>query len=489
MSLASLELSTDLSTALADSYPPLHKYWPNLNQVSPQQALFLLDHSREGAYGGAARGGKSDALMAAALQYVDVPGYAGLILRRTFPELRGADGLLARAHRWLTNTDAVWNEQTHTWTFPSGAILEFGHVESEQDRFKYDGRAYQFVGFDELTSFTELQYDHIGFTRTSPQVSVGVPLRTRGSCTPTGTHVGWVRRRFIRDRKPDVMFVPASVYDNPGVDAAEYALSLDRVPEDLRRRLLFGDWESFEGAAFEIADDHLIQMFEPPDAFARFEAADYGLNGAPWALWTVDFEGNLIATDMLYERDLLPSDLCPLILAKRADGWGKDNRAHIDPSVWHRTGARNKWGAPAMLADEFSDNGIRVEPANNDPRAGLMRIRELLKFDPEHPFPDWHPKRGQMGAPRVFFLEPTVGALLQELRDAPLQPVEKRDGGEIIDPEWESRHGHAVAMTRYAVLSRPGPSEKPYEPLDDPRAETLRRLTSARNDKPRFEVV
>lgn len=475
--------SKDLAQVLADDYPPLGQYWPNLVKVSVPQALFLLDQGRESVYGGAARGGKSDALLAAALQYVDVPGYAALILRRTFPELRGADGLLARAHSWLTRTDAKWNEQTRTWTFPSGAVLEFGHVETEQDRFKYDGRAYQYVGFDELTSFAELQYDHIGFTRTSPQVAVPVPLRTRGSCTPTGVGVGWVKKRFITRRADDVTFVPASVVDNPGVDATQYAASLERVPEDLRKRLLYGDWEAFEGAAFDVTDASLIDRFELPDAFDRFEALDYGFNGAPWALVAVDYEGNLVFVDMLYERDMIVSHLAPLVIAKRKGGWGFGHPAYCDPSVWHRTGTLNRFSRPAMLADEFTDNGVPIVPANNDPRAGLMRVRELLSCEETHLFPQWHPLAGEPGSPRLFFHQSNCAALIEELQSAPVLPLDsgKSGAGEVVDPGWESAHGHACAMARYAVMTRPSPSTEAREPLPDPRAELLRKVREERD--------
>jgi hypothetical protein len=147
----------------------------------------------------------------------------------------------------------------------------------------------------------------------------------------------------------------------------------------------------------------------------------------------------------------------------------------MDPSVWHRTGTRDKLGRPAMLADEFSDAGVPIVPANNDPRAGMMRMRELLRCDPSHSFPDWHPKAGEKGSPRLFFVRRTTEAMVEELQSAPLQPPEKADGGEKVDPEWESRHGHACAMARYAVMTRPGPSQRAYEPLDDPRAEALRK--------------
>jgi hypothetical protein len=459
-----------LTTLISARWPALGRYCPHAPS-EPQLAFLLLDH-REVFYGGAAGGGKSDALLMAALQYVDEPGYHALIVRRTFAQLSKGDTLILRSQHWLARTDAVWNEQRKRWTFPSGATLEFGHVEHETSMFDYDGAAFQFIGFDEATSFTERQYEYIGFSRARRSTGLaeaGVPIRTRATGTPGGEGHSWVKRRFIDKREPGVVFIPAKVADNPGLDVADYAASLGHLPDELRRQLLDGDWGAFEGAAFTIGDEHLVDGFELRDAHERFEACDYGLNGAPWALCPVDFEGNVVFADMLYEKDLLPSDLCELVLANRKAGWGFGHQAFADPSIWHRTGTRNRWGAPAMLADEFTDHGVQLTPANNDPRAGLIRLRELLEPDPAHPFPSWHPRAGQLGAPRVFFHRARCERLVDELRSARLQPLDKPDGGEKIDPEWESRHGHAVAMCRYAVMTRPAPSVEPR----DERAEML----------------
>jgi hypothetical protein len=476
-------------------FPTLPRYYPHFHRLSAPQAAFLLLDSREAFYGGAAGGGKSDALLMAALQHVDKPGYHALLLRRTFPELEGADGLITKAHEWLgeyrASGDADWNEQKHRWTFPSGATLQFGHVQDEKAMYRYQGQAYQFVGFDELTHFTERQYEYIAFTRSrrvTAHQHAGIPVRARSASNPGNVGHGWVKRRFIDQRKPGVFFIPAKIDDNPGLDRATYSQDLSHLPEELRRQLLDGDWGAFEGAAFKVDETHLITRFEPNDAFTRFEAADYGLNGAPWCLWSVDFEGNLIAVDMVYERDMLPSDLATLVVERRKHGWGINNQAYIDPSVWHRTGQRNKWGAPAMLADEFTDNGVAVTPANNDPRAGLIRLRELLRVDPAHPFPSWHERAGQMGAPRIFFDAARTAPLVEELQSAPLQPVDKRDGLEIVNPDWESKHGHAVAMCRYAVMTRPRTPDEPEQPLDDPRAELLRQYMKRRDDNDRARL-
>lgn len=467
--------------------------------MSPQQCLWLLTDAPEAFYGGAAGGGKTYALLMAALQYVDVPKYAALILRRTMPQLTQPGQLIPVSKEWFLSEDVptverpAWNEQRHDWTFPSGAVLRFGHVEHEDSKFNYQGGGYHFTGFDELTQFSETQYKYIAFSRRRRDMTFarqGIPTRVRSAANPGGIGHAWVKPRFVdeKTRRPGAVFIPAKVNDNRGLDIAEYVETLSELDDTLRAQLLDGDWGAFEGAAFTITDDHLIDAFPLDDSLERFEAADYGLNGAPWALCPVDFEGNVVFWDMLYEKNLLPSDLAALVVAKRKAGWGLEHDAFMDPSVWHRTGARNKWGAPAMLADEFTDNGVHIIPANNDPRAGLIRLRELLTLDPAHPFPDWHPRRGELGAPRVFFHRTQVAALVSELQSAPLQPLDKRDGGEIIDPTWESRHGHACALARYAVMTRPAPTPAPELEFDDPRAALLHKIVN-RSTVPSYQRV
>lgn len=475
-----LSARSPIATMLADRFPPLARYWPNLRSVSAQQAAFLLLDQLEAFYGGAAGGGKSDALLAAALQYTDRPHYQALILRRTLAELALPGAIMARSHEWLSGRDARWNDDKKTWTFPSGATLTFGYAESERDIYRYQGSDWLFVGWDELTQFPPGPYRYL-FSRLRRNKGVNIPLRVRAAANPGGVGHQWVLQRFpiAAGKTPGDcagrVFIPARVQDNPGLDVDEYVQSLAELDDTLKAQLLHGDWGAFEGQAFTVDDRHLVDSFPLSDAHDRFEAADYGLNGAPWCLWPVDFEGNLVAYDMLYERNLLPSDVAALVVARRKSGWGLDNRAFVDPSVWHRTGARDKWGRPAMLADEFTQAGVDVQAANNDPRAGLIRLRELLACDPDHRFPSWHPRAGEPGAPRIFFHRGRCASLVEELRSAPLQPIDRRLGGEIIDPEWESRHGHAVAMCRYAVMTRPDPSPAPAPVPESQQAEALQR--------------
>lgn len=213
------------------------------------QLEFLLADAREVLYGGAAGGGKSSALLMAALQYVDTPGYAAIIFRRTYADLSKPGALMDRAREWLSGTDAVFNEQKHMWRFPSGATLSFGHLEAEKDKYDYQGAEFQFIGFDELTQFQETQYRYL-FSRLRRLKSTKVPLRMRASSNPGGAGHAWVFRRFFTEAQPKRCFIPAKLEDNPHLDREAYEESLNELDPVTRRQLRNGDWEVREAGEY-----------------------------------------------------------------------------------------------------------------------------------------------------------------------------------------------------------------------------------------------
>jgi hypothetical protein len=92
---------------LSESFPALAKYCPHDPSLNPRQAAFLWLPNREAFYGGAAGGGKSDAVLAGALQYADVPGYAAILFRRTYTDLSLPGAIMARSEEWLRGSDAT----------------------------------------------------------------------------------------------------------------------------------------------------------------------------------------------------------------------------------------------------------------------------------------------------------------------------------------------------------------------------------------------
>ena len=68
---------------------------------SPQkkQAQFMERGEYEALYGGAAGGGKSDALLVEALRQVNIPCYRGIIFRKTYPQLTELEDRSAAIYR------------------------------------------------------------------------------------------------------------------------------------------------------------------------------------------------------------------------------------------------------------------------------------------------------------------------------------------------------------------------------------------------------
>ena len=239
---------------------PWTAYIPH-RPTAKQLAYLLLDNT-EALYGGAAGGGKSDALLMAALQYVDNPDYSALLFRRSYTDLSLPGALMDKAKEWLMPTDAKWRESSKTWTFPSGATLTFGYLEHVGDEYRYQSTEFQFIGFDELTQFEESKYRYM-FSRLRRKADGGPPLRMRSTSNPGGIGHEWVRSRFLDSDPADSgrVFIAARLPDNPHLDQESYVQSLAQLDPVTRRQLLQGDWTArqpgnlFQREWFQVVED------------------------------------------------------------------------------------------------------------------------------------------------------------------------------------------------------------------------------------------
>lgn len=271
--------------------PKTTEYIPH--RPTPKQAAFLLLPHMEAFYGGEPGGGKSDALLMGALQYVDVPSFAAILFRRTFADLALPGALMDRSREWLMNTAARWNEQRKTWTFPSGATVSFGYLENENDKYRYQSAEFQYIAFDEVSQFMERQYTFL-FTRLRRLADSPVPLRVRSASNPPTTADGqWVKERFVLHRSPQRPFIPAGLNDNPHIDKATYLTSLGHLDE-VSRRALFDWFASVEGLVFASFNDENLTD-EEPDPDLPFELAiDDGYFPDPRATLFVQKKGTHI---------------------------------------------------------------------------------------------------------------------------------------------------------------------------------------------------
>lgn len=274
--------------------------------ASLTQKVFLRTYALEALFGGAAGGGKSSALLMAALQYVDVPGYSAILFRRTYADLALPGAIMDRFQSWMASEEDVrWNANNYTAVFPSGARISFGYLNNQQDYLRYKGAEFQFIGMDEVTEIRESDYRYMfsRLRRPSSGPLAKVPLRMRCASNPAPN---WVRQRFIVEgRETGRIFVPSKLTDNPGIDAASYRQTLQALDPVERRRLEEGDWWSttlgslFDRESFILLDQNEIPEISSAARAVRFWdlAATEPSPSNPDPDWTV-------GTLMLFDRGI-----------------------------------------------------------------------------------------------------------------------------------------------------------------------------------------
>jgi len=236
---------------------------------TPKQQAFLLLNCRDAFYGGAVGGGKSDALLMAALQYVDIPGYNAILIRDTYTNLSKPEGLIPRSHEWLQGTDARWRDGSY-WEFPTNsfpATLTFGYLSGPQDHFNYMSSAFQYVGIDEVVGIRENQALYM-FSRMRRLENSPVPIRFRCASNPPlreqVARGAWVKDRYVNPyTRGSRVFIPANMDDNPYLDTDEYKTTFSESGIDpiTRQQLEKGDWEiraqgrMFSRSWFPIVDE------------------------------------------------------------------------------------------------------------------------------------------------------------------------------------------------------------------------------------------
>ena len=255
---------------------------PRESPYSPEtpsltQKVFLRTYSLEALFGGAAGGGKSSALLMAALQYIDVPNYSAILFRHTYADLALPGAIMDRFQRWIAEEEDIkWNANNYTAVFPSGARISFGYLNNSQDYLRYKGAEFQFIGMDEVTEIREADYRYL-FSRLRRPASgplAKVPLRMRCASNPAPN---WVRQRFIIEGKEQGrIFVPSFLTDNPGIDAESYRQSLQALDPIERKRLEEGDWWSTTlGSMFDRESVVLLDQNEVPELSSMARAVRF----------------------------------------------------------------------------------------------------------------------------------------------------------------------------------------------------------------------
>lgn len=230
---------------------------PNL-KPSPKQSLFLSSKADETFYGGAAGGGKSAALCAEAItSCLEDEGHHTYIFRRTIKELK--QSVLPELYKQLGPYPFKYNSQDATFSFSNGSIIQLAYLDNEADKYRYQSAEIHTLLFDELTHFTQDQYEYLKTRVRSEKPRL---MRIMSASNPGNVGHGWVKAYFIDGHPPESifkditgvtkMFIPATVSDHPNPTFREtYTKQLEALSDEaLKRALLHGDWDIFSGQVF-----------------------------------------------------------------------------------------------------------------------------------------------------------------------------------------------------------------------------------------------
>lgn len=449
------------------------------------QTEFLAANEREVLYGGSAGGGKSYGLLADPMRYFGNGNFNGIILRRTNDELRE---LIWKSQEIYPKAypGAKWQEKKSQWVFPSGARLWMTYLERDEDVLRYQGQAFSYIAFDELTQHsTPFAWNYMrSRLRTTDST---LPLFMRATTNPGGPGHSWVKKMFIdpapagkRFAATDLdtglpmvfpethakagqplfyrRFIPASLKDNPYLMAdGQYEANLLALPEMQRRQLLEGDWAVADGAAFpEFKQSvHVVEPFDIPSEWRRFRSCDYGYSSYSAVHW--------FAIDPSYEtlyvyRELYVSKHTGKDLGRAVlDAERGENIQYgvLDSSCWH-----NRGQIGPSIAEEMIAMGCRWRPSDRTAGArvaGKNQLHQRLKVDED------------TGLPGIVFFN----TCRQIIADLPVIPSDPK-GSDDIDPRYAS--DHAYDSVRYGVMSRPrsaspfdwgrGTTQQSYRPAD-----------------------
>ena len=440
---------------------------------SPKQKLFHASTAHEVLFGGAAGGGKSVAIVLDALaRALQIPKFRAYIFRRTYRELE--DTVITEALRWYPKEIATYNVGRHEMALVNGSRILFRHCSSIKDMYDYAGSEMHALYMDELTSF-EQQIFTFFKTRLRARKELGITPVVRCASNPGNIGHGWVKKYFVdagpygamvehtvksraakKARKFTTQYIPALATDNPYI-TDDYLFELERKPEALRRALLLGDWDAFEGQVFiEWKDDpehyadrlwtHVISPFKVPVNWPRYMSFDHGYSKPFSVQWYA------IGPDScayLYREwygcewgeanvgiKLSPRQIAEGIIERDKESEAKDNIVVdriADPSIFERSRGDS-------VAQQMEPNnglpGIYFRKGDNARLAGKMQMHERLRFDSSG-----HPLL------QVFT---TCKDFIRTIPNLPYDPKRPED----VDTNAEE---HEYDSFRYFAMARPAP--------------------------------
>ena len=438
------------------------------------QTDFLASSEREVLYGGAAGGGKSFAMLADPLRGLNNPNFSGLLVRHTTEELRE---LIQKSQELYPKAipGIKWSERKSQWVSPKGGRLWMSYLDRDLDVMRYQGQAFNWIGFDELTQWsTPFAWDYMRSRLRSTDPSLG--LYMRATTNPGGAGHQWVKKTFVdpspantpfwatelesgnvitfpkghsREGQPLFRrrFIPANLFDNPYLaESGDYEAMLLSLPEHQRRQLLDGDWDVSEGAAFPEFNRqiHVVEPYKIPASWTKFRACDYGYGSYSAVVWiAITPAEQLVIYRELQVSKVLAVDLADMILQLEADD-GRIQYGVLDSSLWHKRGDTGP-----SLAEQMIVRGCRWRPSDRSKGsrvAGKNEVHRRLQVDEF------------TQEPRMVVFNNCTNLISQ----LPSLPLDKKNPEDVDTNAMD----HMYDALRYGIMTRPRSSIWDYNPVN-----------------------
>lgn len=220
---------------------------PFYNQV---KLLVSAWESEDCLYGGGRGGGKTDAFLMGATQFVQFPEWKAGILRLTYKHLSKLGAVMNRAKKWFTLKHIInegiaphWNRDTTTWEFLSGAGILFGHVQHDDDVDAYQGAELHRLLIEEAVQFSTHKITHLKGSVRKAEGDV-LPVNIWYNGNPGGLSHDYFNNKFVKGKG---LFIPSLFKDNKYLNQIKYKKFLSGIAEEnpiLGRQWEHGDWDA-----------------------------------------------------------------------------------------------------------------------------------------------------------------------------------------------------------------------------------------------------
>ena len=470
----------------------------DIPEPNPKQKLFLADHHKYVAFGGARGGGKSWAVRVKSfLLSMRWPGIIILIIRRSYPELYANH--IKPFKRMLPKEIYKYNDSKKEITFPNGSQIVFKYCANEKDLDNFQGTECDILFIDEATQFTEEQFKILNacVRGVSTRAEDKFPKRVYLTCNPGGVGHQWVKRLFIdrnfnQGEDPDEYnFIQSGVRDNKILmeQQPEYIKQLEALPPKLREAWLEGSWDIFFGQFFEDFMDkpehyedrlwtHVIEPFDIPSAWKIYRSFDWGY-ARPFSCgwWAVDFDGTVYRILELYGCTKEPNTgvkwtpdqvFSEIHRIETEHPWLKGRRIQgvADPAIWDAESGES-------IADRAAKHQVFFQKGDHQRIPGWMQVHYRLAFD-ENGFP-------------MMYVFKNCKAFI---RTIPLLQYDEHKP-EDLDTDGED---HVADEVRYFLMSRPIAPRVKHKPDDFDKNPLNIFLDISKEDiktvpRPRMEII